>query len=95
MQHLWLPLLMVFVLATCFSNSVCWAESQYQEFELESGYVPDASEGDMSTSGILPLKYLYDSLLVLNVAELLSVVGCSDAYPSSILHGPPVSNTPA
>lgn len=95
MQHLWLPLLMVFVLATGFSNSVYWAETQYQEFKLESGYVPDASEGDMSTSGTLPVKYLYDLLLVLNVAELMSVVSGSDAYPSSILHGPPVTNTPA
>ena len=95
MQHLWLPLLMVFVLAACFSNSVCWAESQVQEIELESGYVPDPAEGDTSISGTLPVKYVNDLLLVLNVAEMLSVVSGSDAYPSSILHGPPVTNTPA
>lgn len=95
MQGQWLALLMVFVLAACFSNSVCWAGSQFQEIELEYGYVPDSSESDTSISGTLPTKYHYDLRLVLNVAEMLSVVSGSDAYPSSILHGPPVTNTPA
>ncbi len=95
MQYLWLPLLMVFVLATGVSNSVCWAESQFQEFELESGYAPDSSEGNTSISTTLPVKYVNNLRLVLNVAERLSVVIGSDAYPSSILHGPPAFNSPA
>ena len=89
MQGQWLALLMVFVLAVCASNSVCWAESKVQEIELESGYVSDSSAGDTSISATLPVKYLNDLLLVLNVAEMLSVISGSDAYPSSILHGPP------
>lgn len=94
-QNLWLPLLMVFVLAACFSNPVCCAESQLQEIELESVYEPDSSEGDTSISAVLPVKFANDLLTVLNVAAMLSVVSGSDAYPSSILHGPPVTNTSA
>lgn len=89
MQVQWLALLMVLVLAVCAGNSICWAESQVQEIELESGYVSDSSAGDASISATLPVKYLNDLLLVLNVAEMLSVISGSDAYPSSILHGPP------
>ena len=95
MQGQWLALLMVFVFAVCASSSVCWAESQVQEIELESGYVSDSSAGDTSISANLAVMYLNDLLLVLNVAETLSVVSGSDAYPSSILHGPPVINTSA
>jgi hypothetical protein len=95
MQHLWLPLLMVFVLYATVCHSVCRAESQYQEIELGSGYAPDSSADDRLTSGIPPVKYVNNLLLVMNAAEQLSVVSGSDAYPSSILLGPPVINTSA
>jgi len=94
MQHLWLPLLMVFVLSASVCHSVCGVESLNQEIELESGYVTDSSEGDTTISATLPVKYVNDLRLVLNVAGKLSVVCGSDAYPSSITHGPPVTNTP-
>ena len=89
LRDLWLPLLLAFVLCSSVGNSVVWAESQTQEIELESGYAPDSSEDDTLTSGALPLQNVNDLLLVMNVAELLSAVSGSDAYPGFILHGPP------
>jgi hypothetical protein len=94
MQHLWLPLLIVFVLFSTVCNPLCWTQSQYQEIEMVSGYIPDSTEGDRLSVASLPVKNTGDLLLVLNVAELMSVVSGSDAYPSSILHGPPVTNSP-
>ena len=100
MSYLWLPLLLVFVLgasiSTSISTSVCRAESQNQEIELESGYVPDSSDDDTSITGFMPVRNASNILsAVLNLAELLSPVSGSDAYPGCILHGPPVTNTPA
>jgi len=89
MQGLRLPLLMVFVLCASVCNSVCWAESQYQQIELGSEYVADSFEGDRLISGALPVKNVNDLLLVLDVAERVSVISGSDAYPGCILHGPP------
>ena len=96
MQALWLPLLMALVFGASVSNSVCWAESQYQEIELESEYVPDSSEGDTLISGSMPARNANNLLsATLNVAQLPSLGTGSDAYPSLILHGPPASNHPA
>ena len=90
MQALWLPLLMALVFGASVSNSVCWAESQYQEIELESEYVPDSSEGDTLITGSMPARNANNLLSVdLNVAQMLSSGTSSDAYPSLILHGPP------
>ena len=96
MSYLWLPLLLVFVLGDSISTSVCRAESQNQEIELESGYVPDSSDDDTSITGFMPVRNASNILsAVLNLADLLSPVSGSDAYPGCILHGPPVTNTPA
>ncbi len=90
MQALWLPLLMALVFGASVSNSVCWAESQYQEIEPESEYLPDSSEGDTLITGSMPARNANNLLSAdLNVAQLLSSGTGSDAYPSLILHGPP------
>jgi hypothetical protein len=89
LRDLWLPLLLALVLCASVGNSVIWAESQTQEIELESGYAPNSSEDDTLTSGALPLQNVNNLLLARNVAELLSAVSGSDAYPGFILHGPP------
>ncbi|MGB5717740.1 MAG: hypothetical protein WBN81_11675 [Gammaproteobacteria bacterium] len=93
MQALWLPLLMALVFSVSVSNSVCWAESQYQEIEPVSGYVPDSSEGDTLITASMPARNANNLLSAdLNVAQMLSSGTGSDAYPSLILHGPPASN---
>jgi hypothetical protein len=93
-QHLWLSLLMVFVLGACFISPVSWAESQQQEIELGSESEPESSEDDNTITGFLPdllaNEFLSLSLILL---ESLSLTG-SDAYPSIILHGPPAPEYP-
>jgi hypothetical protein len=90
MQGLPLLMLMVFVLCTSVCNSVSWTESQNQEIELGSVYVPDSSKGDRLIGGVLPVKNVNDLLLVLDIAEQVSaIISGSDAYPGCILHGPP------
>lgn len=88
-QHLWLTLLVVFVFCVSMSNQICQAESQQQQIELESGFVPGSSEDDILTAGFMPGLFA-NKLLPLFPAfdETLSSRG-SDAYPSTSLHGPP------
>jgi hypothetical protein len=91
MQHLWLTLLVVFVFCVGMSNQLCLAESQQQPLELESCFVLGSS-GDESTSGSMPGLFVKEFLsLSPSCGEALSIVG-SDAYPGSILHGPPATN---
>jgi len=93
-QHLWLPLLMVFLLSACFISPVSWAESQQQEIELESESEPESSEDDNLTTGLLH-DLIVNKFLTLSpiILEILSPTG-SDAYPSIILHGPPAPDYP-
>ena len=94
-HHLWLPLLMVFVLCAGITNPVCWAESQQQEIELESEDEPNSSEGDKLTAGFIPGLIANDFLPYSPaLPETLSLVTGSDAYPSIILHGPPAPEYP-
>jgi hypothetical protein len=95
-QHMWLPLLMVFVLCASVTNSVCWAETQQQEIELESEYVPDSSEDDKLITGFMPglSANRFQSFSSLVLTERLLTVTDSDAYSSFILHGPPATHHP-
>ena len=88
-QHLWLLLLMVFVLCACITSPVSWAESQQQEIELESEREPESSEDDKLIAGLLPDQSVNEFLsLSTLLPERLSPTG-GDAYPSIALHGPP------
>ena len=94
-QHLWLPLLMVFVLCAGFSNPVCWVENQQQVIELVSEYVPDSPEGDKLATGFMEDLAANEFLSFSSAPpERLSSVTAGDAYPSSILHGPPALHYP-
>ena len=96
LQTLWLLLLMVFVLGDAVPNTAGWAESQHQEVGLVSEYQPDVSDDDTSISTCLSHKDAGNLLsAILNITELLAPVSGSDAYPSVILHGPPVPDTTA
>jgi len=93
-QHLWLPLLMVFLLSACFISPVSWAESQQQEIELESESETESSEDDNSIAGLLPDLIVNEFLSLSTIfPETLSLAG-SDAYLSIILHGPPAPEYP-
>jgi hypothetical protein len=93
---MWLPLLMVFVLCASVTNSVCWAETQQQEIELESEYVPDSSEDDKLKTGFIPglSANKFQSFSSSVLTERLLPVTDSDAYSSFILHGPPATQYP-
>lgn len=95
-QHLWLPLLMVLVLCASITNSVCWAESQQQNTELESEYVPDPSEDDKLKTGFMPGLFVnrFQSFSSPILTERLLPITDSDAYSSLILHGPPATHHP-
>ena len=95
-RHLWLPLLMVFVLHASITNSVCWADSQQQEIELESEYVPDSSEDDKLIIGFMPglIANRFQSFSSSVLTERLLLITDSDAYSSFILHGPPATHYP-
>ena len=93
-QHLWLLLLMVFVLCACITSPVSWAESQQQEIELESEREPESSEDDKLIAGLLPDQSVNEFLsLSTLLPERLSPTG-GDAYPSIALHGPPAPEYP-
>ena len=95
LQHLWLPLLTVFVLSASLANPVCWAESQQQEIELGSEEVLDSSEDDKLATGFMPGLIANEFLSFSSVLpERVSPVTVCDAYPSSILHGPPAPDYP-
>ena len=93
-QHLWLPLLMVFVLAACTLGPVIWTESQQQGIELASEIESESSGDDQLNAGLLPdlMGNKFQSLTSI-FPETLSPTG-SDAYPSITLHGPPVPKYP-
>ena len=88
---LWLTLLLVFVLCASVASTAYLAEVQPQQVELGLEFAPESFEDDEPTTGFVS-ELLTKELLSLSLScmDALSVVG-SDAYPSSILHGPPVS----
>ena len=91
-QHLWLTLLVVFVFCASVVSPVYLAEVQTQQVELESEFVPDASEDDEPIIGFISEVFAKEFPSVPpSSGEALSIVG-SDAYPAITLHGPPVRN---
>ncbi len=93
-QYLWLPLLMVLVLAAGVLSPVSWAESHQQGIALESESELESSGDDQPIAGRLPdLTVNGFRELSLLIPETLSPTG-SDAYPSITLHGPPVPKYP-
>jgi hypothetical protein len=94
-QHQWLPLLMVLVLAAGIVMSpVSWMENQQQGIGLEAETESVSSGDDKLMAGLLPDPMVNKSLSVSPVIpETLSSTG-SDAYSSLTLHGPPVPNYP-
>jgi hypothetical protein len=94
-QHQWLPLLMVLVLAAGIVMSpVSWMENQQQGIGLEAETESESSGDDKLMAGLLPDLMVNKSLSVSPVIpETLSSTG-SDAYSSLTLHGPPVPNYP-
>jgi hypothetical protein len=98
LQTLLLLLFMAFVAGDGISGAVSRTETenQYQTAGLVAKYQPDASGDDTQVNACLPRRDA-DGLntATLNLAEILSPVSASDAYPSSILHGPPASSAPA
>jgi len=92
---MWLPLLVIFVLCVSITNPVLWAETQLQEIELVSEGETDSSDDDKSITGFIPGLTTYDfpSPCRIYSGKQPPVFG-SDAYPSSILHGPPAQGFP-
>ena len=91
-QGLWLKLFLVFILCASVASPVYLAEVQTQQVELESEFIPDASEDDELIAGFISELFAQEFLsLSLSDREAQSVVG-SDAYPCIALHGPPVPN---
>jgi hypothetical protein len=91
-QNLWLGLLVVFVFCASVVSPAYLAEVQPQQVELESEFVPDASEDDEPIIGFISEVFAKELPSVPpSSGEALSIVG-SDAYPAITLHGPPVPN---
>jgi len=90
-KHLWLPLLMIFVLCVSITNPVLLAETQLQEIELKAGGERSSSEDGHAITGF-PVASLADHFLSVSpyYPDSLSPGIGSDAYPSNITHGPPV-----
>jgi len=88
-QHLWLPLLLMFVLFACLTGQVSRAESQQQKIELQSGGEPVPADNGDRVSDFLPDLVANEFLPACSVApEILPPAG-SDACLSITLHGPP------
>ena len=81
---------MLFVICVSITGPVLLSETQIQEIEprFEGGL--DSSDNDKSTTGFIPGLTSNDFLSPHPVCfEILPPVFGSDAYPGSILHGPP------
>lgn len=95
-QHMLLPLLMVFVMYAIVISPDCLAEVQQQEIELGSYGEQGSSDDDKLKTGFTLGPTTNDLLsLCPTFSETLSPFIGSDAYPSSILHGPPTPEYPA
>ena len=90
-RQLLLPLFIVFVFCVGIANLATGLENQQLVIKLEVGIIPDSAEDKVLMAGILsgpaPREFpAYTSA----ISARLSTVIDSDAYPSSIIHGPPV-----
>lgn len=90
-RQLLLPLFMVFVFCISIANLATGLESQQLDIKLEAGNVPGSAEDKVLMTGTLPGPLPREFPLYASVISTrLSTVVDSDAYPSIILHGPPV-----
>jgi len=81
---------MVFVLCAVISNPLFWTEGQLLEVELEvQGERSSSEDGDSLTGFQIASSARYFQPLSLHFSETQTPVFRSDAYLSSILHGPP------
>lgn len=81
---------MVFVLCAGISNPLFWTEGQLLEVELEvQGERSSSEDGDSLTGFQIASSTRYFQPLSLHFSETQTPVFGSDAYLSSILHGPP------
>ena len=94
-KHLWLPLLVIFVLCAGISDPVLRADSLLPEIELEVGGERSSSEGGNAIIGF-PVESLVDQFLSISpyYSDSLPPDAGSDAYPSNITHGPPARVIP-
>lgn len=90
--HLWLSLLMIFVLSVIVVSPDCLAEIQPQQIELKSEGERNSSEDGKPIAGPIVMEPVTNWFLSLSsiLLETLPLLIGSDAYPSSILHGPPL-----
>jgi len=88
----WFTLLTVFALCAMSALQPAWSGSQQINFELQSEILPDPSGDEKSTDNLAPgftLAALLQPVQTILIPEAQSRVTGSDAYPGSILHGPP------
>jgi hypothetical protein len=88
-NHLWLPLLAVFVFSAIIEDPVCWGESRQQKFELECKVVPEPSKDNTLLTGFNPCLPGHGFLPLQTPGKRLATIAGSDACPGFILHGPP------
>jgi len=86
---------MIFVLCVSITDPVLLSETQIQEIEPGFKGGLDSSDNDKSINGFIPGLATNDFLSSYPVCfEILPPVFGSDAYPGSILHGPPAPGYP-
>lgn len=86
-----LPLLVVVIFCASVASLAAGLKSHQLGVELEAKGVPGSSAGEALVAGIRPdaiPRGFYSHAPV--YSKRLPTVAGSDAYPSSILHGPPV-----
>ena len=83
---------MMFVLSVVVVSPDCLAEIQQQQIELKSEGERNSSEDGKPITGPIVMEPVTNWFLSLSsiLLETLPLLIGSDAYPSSILHGPPL-----
>jgi hypothetical protein len=86
-----LPLLVVFIFCASIANLATGQKSHPLVIELEAEGDPHSPAGGVRVAGIKPdvIPRGFYSYALVHSTRLSTVAG-SDAYPSIILHGPPV-----
>ena len=87
-----LPLLVVFIFCASNASLAAGLKSHPLGIELEAEGTPASTEGEALVAGIktdaIPCGFYSHALVY---SKRLPTVAGSDAYPSIILHGPPVT----
>ena len=87
-----LPLLVVFIFCAGIANPAAGLRSHSLVIELEAEGSPGSPEGQVLVAGSKPdVKPREFYSYTRASSTRLSTVAGSDAYPSIILHGPPVT----